>query len=312
MTEAATLQRTVHVNGIDISYTAEGAGPPLVMLHGATSTAREDWAAQRPLFRRAFRLYLPDARGHGATRWDAGQGLPKDLLVDDLLGFVDALGLQTFHVAGFSMGAMTALTFATRHAERLRTAIICGIDVQRQPRARVAARLMDPGRIDRHEPEWAARLEQRHAPVQGPGAWRRLLPAIAADVADQPLLTAEELRRARLPILLVYGDRDIFVPVDHAAALHRQLPEARLLVAPDCPHQVMVSQPALFSQVAGTFYRATERIARERAGASPGAPSPRLARGAAVLDPSPARLETDVPHGADRGAQGDGEWWDAW
>jgi pimeloyl-ACP methyl ester carboxylesterase len=318
VTQATTLQRTVHVNGIDISYTAEGAGPPLVMLHGATSTALEDWAAQRPLFRRAFRIYLPDARGHGATRWDAGQGLPKDLLVDDLLGFVDALGLQTFHLAGFSMGAMTALTFATRHAERLRTAIICGIDVQRQPRARVAARLMDPARIERHEPEWAARLEQRHGPVQGRGAWRRLLPAIAADVAAQPLLTPEQLRRARVPILLVYGDRDIFVPVDHAAALHRQLPDARLLVAPDCPHQVMVSQPALFNQVAGTFYRATERIARQRASTSPGARSSPVADGAAVLDPSLVQPDAEVSHPGDPrhtagdGTAGDGEWWDAW
>lgn len=313
MTEASTLQRTVHVNGVDISYTAEGAGPPLVMLHGATSTALEDWSAQRPLFRRAFRLYLVDARGHGGTKWEAQQGLDKDVLVEDLLGFVDALGLQTFHLCGFSMGAMTALTFATRHAERLRTAIICGIDVQRQPRARVAARLMDPERIERHEPEWAARLEQRHAPVQGAGAWKSLLRAIAADVANQPLLTPEGLRRARVPILLVYGDRDIFVPVDHAAALHRQLPDARLLVVPDCPHQVMVSQPALFNQAAGTFYRATERVARERAERGPHARLASNARGAAVLDPSVVETDAAEPHtGEGRGSANESEWWDAW
>ena len=43
------------------------------------------------------------------------------MLVDDVLAFVDALGLDTFHLLGFSMGAMTALQFATRHPERLRT-----------------------------------------------------------------------------------------------------------------------------------------------------------------------------------------------
>src|SRR5687768_4978930 len=178
------------------------------MLHGATSTSREDWAAQRPAFRKAFRLYLVDARGHAGTRWDVRDGFDRDMLVDDLLAFVDALNLRTFHVVGFSMGAMTALTFATRYPERLRTAIICGIDVVREPRASVARRLMDPERILNEEPEWAAQLERRHGPVQGEGAWKSLLPAIANDVATAQLLTPEELRRVWLPVLLAYGDRD--------------------------------------------------------------------------------------------------------
>jgi len=249
------------------------------MLHGATSTAEEDWSAQRPLFRKAFRIHLIDARGHGRTRWDVRNGFNRDMLVDDLLGFADALGLQTFHVVGFSMGAMTALTFATRYPERLRTAIICGIDIQREPRSSVARRLMDPERILREEPVWAAQLERRHV-AQGEGAWQRLLPAIVEDVAGQELLTFSELRRARLPVLLVYGDRDVFVPADHAVAIYRQLPDARLLIAPDSPHQVMVSQPALFNQAAANFYRSTEPVARQRAerGAHAG-------DGAALLDP---------------------------
>jgi pimeloyl-ACP methyl ester carboxylesterase len=61
-------------NGIEIDYHAEGAGPPVVLLHGATSSGLEDWSAQRPLFRRAFRLYIPDARGHAGTRWDVADG----------------------------------------------------------------------------------------------------------------------------------------------------------------------------------------------------------------------------------------------
>jgi pimeloyl-ACP methyl ester carboxylesterase len=278
----------VHANGIDISYTVEGAGPPLVMLHGATSTAAEDWAAQRPLFRKAFRLYLVDARGHGGTKWDVRDGFSRDVLVEDLLAFVDALGLRTFHVVGFSMGAMTALTFATRHPQRLRTAIIAGIDVVREPRTSVARRLMDPERILREEPEWAAQLERRHSPVQGPGAWQRLLPAIVEDVATTPLLAPEELRRIRLPVLLTYGDRDVFVPADHAVAIHRQLPDSRLLIAPDSPHQVMVSQPALFNLAAANFYRSTERVARQRAATSKQEPQTGVAAGdgASLYDPS--------------------------
>jgi pimeloyl-ACP methyl ester carboxylesterase len=282
---------TVTANGIAINYTVDGAGPPMVMLHGATSAPLEDWAAQRPAFRRAFHLYLPDARGHAGTRWDAREGFTRDVLVDDLLGFVDGLGLSTFHLVGFSMGAMTALTFATRYPERLRTAMICGIDIEREPRARVAQRLMDPERILREEPEWAEELERRHGPVQGPGAWQHLLRAIAADVATQPLLTPEELRRARLPIQLVYGDRDVFVPADHAVAIYRQLPDARLLIAPNSPHQVMVSQPNLFNQAAAAFYRSTEQVARRRAGVTEHATDETAATGAAVLNPVAAQSD---------------------
>jgi pimeloyl-ACP methyl ester carboxylesterase len=274
----------VEANGIAINYTVEGAGPPLVMLHGASSSALEDWAAQRPLFRQAFRLYLVDARGHAGTRYDVREGFNRDMLVDDLLAFADALNLRTFHLLGFSMGAMTALVFASRYPERLRTVVICGIDVQREPRASVARRLMDPARIESEEPEWAAQLERRHAPVQGEGAWKRLMPAIAHDVATQPLLTHADLRRVRMPTLLVYGDRDVFVPVDHAAAIYRQLPDARLFIAPDSPHQVMVGQPSLFNQACAGFYRATQDVARRRA--ERGAPES-VARGdgAALLDP---------------------------
>jgi pimeloyl-ACP methyl ester carboxylesterase len=255
----------IRANGIDIHYIVEGAGPPLVMLHGATSSAAEDWAAQRPLFRKAFRIHLVDARGHAGTKWDVRDGFNRDMLIDDLLGFADALGLDTFHVVGFSMGGMTALAFATRHPERLRTAIISGIDTQREPRTRVAARLMNPERILRDEPEWAAQLERRHGPVQGRGGWQRLLPAIVADVAGATLPTYAQLRNVRLPVLLVYGDRDVFVPAEHAVTLHRQLPDSRLLIAPDSPHQVMVAQPALFNTAAAAFYRSTEKVARRRA-----------------------------------------------
>jgi pimeloyl-ACP methyl ester carboxylesterase len=262
---------TIRANGIDIAYLAEGAGPPIVLLHGATSSAETDWGAQRPAMRRVFRLHMPDARGHGGTRWDAADGWSAEMLVDDLAAFADALELPTFHLLGFSMGAHTALRYATRHPERLRTLLISGIDVQRQPRLNVARYLMDPERIDRSDPGWAAALERRHGPVQGPGAWRRLLSAIAADVAKQPLITPEELRRVTMPALHICGDRDVFVPTDHAVALHRQLPDGRLCIVPDCDHQVMSSRPSIFNEVAATFYRTTAAEARARAegGASP-------------------------------------------
>lgn len=274
----------LEANGLRIHYLVEGAGPPLVMLHGATSSGAEDWSAQRPAFRQAFRLFIPDARSHAGTRWDVADGFDTELLTADLAAFVDALELRTFHLVGFSMGAMTALTYATRHPERLRTLLISGIDLERQPRTAVAARLMDPDRVDREEPAWAAQLERRHGPVQGPGAWRALLRALARDVGEQPLLTPAQVRSVRVPTLLAYGDRDVFCPPDHAVALYRSLPDARLFMAPNCDHQVMVSRPGLFNEAAGGFFRDTAREATARAAGGPasGDPTTRSARRAPV------------------------------
>ncbi len=143
---------SVRANGLDIGYDVTGAGPPLVLLHGATSSAAEDFAAQIPSMSKAFRLYMPDARGHGRTRWDAADGFSQAWLAADLAAFVDAVGLTTFHLLGFSMGAMTAMGYAARDSSRLRTLVIVGITPQREPRATIARRLMDPERIMRDDP----------------------------------------------------------------------------------------------------------------------------------------------------------------
>jgi pimeloyl-ACP methyl ester carboxylesterase len=256
---------TVRANGLDIAYEVRGAGPPLVALHGATSLGLEDYAAQLPLMSKAFLVHLPYARGHGHTRWDAADGFQYDWLVADLVAFVDALGLDSFHLLGFSMGAMTALQFGTRFPERLRTLIVVGITVQREPRASVGRRLMDPARIVERDPAFAATLSRRHDAGQGVGAWQRLLPAIAGDIATQPLLTPAELHRIDCPTMVVCGDRDPFVPPEHAAALHRQLPGGRLFVAPDCGHEVPSRRPGMFNEAVSAFYRATEAEARTRA-----------------------------------------------
>jgi len=256
---------TIAANGLDIAYEVHGAGPPLVLLHGATSLGAEDFAAQLPLFSRAFRLYVPDARGHGATRWDTANGFRYDWLVDDLGAFVDGVGLETFHAVGFSMGAMTALQYAVRHQERLRTITIVGITTEREPRASVLRHLTDPDRVDRDDPAWAALLGRRHDAGQGVGAWRRLLPAIAADVARQPLLTPRDLHRIDAPGLVVCGDRDPFVPVGHADGIRRQVRDGRLFVVPDCGHEVMSRRPGLFNEALSGFFRSTEAVARQRA-----------------------------------------------
>jgi pimeloyl-ACP methyl ester carboxylesterase len=124
---------------------------------------------------------------------------------------------------------------------------------------------MDPERILAHEPGFAATLARRHDAGQGVGAWQRLLPAIAADIAAQPLLTPAELHGIDCPAMVVCGDRDPFVPPEHAAGLARQLPNGQLFVVPDCGHEVTARRPGLFNEATSGFYRSTKDEARRRA-----------------------------------------------
>ena len=263
---------TIRANGLEIAYEEIGSGPPLVLLHGAATTGRATYAAQIPALTQGFRLYLPDARGHGRTRWDAAEGFEAGWLVDDLEAFVDGLGLATFHLIGYSMGAMTALGFAARAPDRLRTLSVIGITAAREPRAAVGRRLMDPERIARDDPAWAAEMALTIDADQGPGAWRRLLPAIAADIDRQRLLTPAELRSISAPTLVAVGDRDPLVPVGQAWELSRQVRDGRLFVAPDSGHDVLARRAALALEALRGFYRSTESIAKARAEALPEVP----------------------------------------
>lgn len=254
---------TIDANGLSMAYAVQGEGPPLILLHGATGSGASHFASLLPVVARPFRVYAPDARGHGGTRWDAADGFAAADLVADLAAFAHALGLDTFHLLGYSMGALTALRFAARSPGRLRSLAIVSLAPEREPRLSVGRRLMDPERIERDDPAWARELAARHEAVQGPGAWRRLLLAIAADIANQPLLTPAELRAIDVPTLVVVGDRDPFVPVDQAAGLARQVRDGRLLVLPGVGHDAIFGARPVLHAALTEFHSFAERSTTE-------------------------------------------------
>ena len=94
-----------------------------------------------------------------------------------------------------------------------------------------------------------------------------LLPTIKAIESGKPIALANK------ETLVVAGDRDPFVPVDHAWGLRRQLPDARLFIAPECGHEVMLCKPALFNEALAGFYRSTAAVATRRAQAGSESPA---------------------------------------
>jgi pimeloyl-ACP methyl ester carboxylesterase len=251
----------IEADGLLVHYETEGQGPPLLMLHGATSMGTHDWGAQRPILRTQRTLYMPDARSHGRTVWDAERGWSASRLVDDALAFADALDLDRFHLMGLSMGARTALELATRQPDRVLSLLAIGVAVEPEPAASVARRRLDPAAMERDDPVWISELVKRHDNYQGAGSWRRLAAAIRDDTAQLKTFTPDELHRLQMPVLLAFGDRDPWVPLEQAVRLKRQLPQASLLLVPDCGHVVEAERPSIFNPAMSLFLRRSERAA---------------------------------------------------
>lgn len=107
----------VEANGVSTRYRRAGSGPPLVLAHGLTDSAR-CWARIADDLARDHDVVAYDARGHGRSSLPTGPRAVTDM-ADDLLALIAALGLERPAVLGHSMGANTAAMAAGRGPEAI-------------------------------------------------------------------------------------------------------------------------------------------------------------------------------------------------
>ena len=267
-TAAIAAQRgakTVTANGIDIVYVEAGDGPPLVLLHGALASTGPAWAGSTnayvdhlPTLAKHFRVIAPDTRGSGATAHPGGAA-GFDVLADDVIALVEALGLDRPLIVGFSEGGATANPCCA-HATRPRSRA-------REPRwVRLLRRRHMPQQIDNGfrplfggrpgataaDPDAAERALQAIPPMaatfatmqadydaaQGEGHWRTYL----AQFFDRTIAgvgrTTDDFAVLTMPTWLLVGDRDMFCPVEVAAAAYRALPAGELAILPNTAHDI--------------------------------------------------------------------------
>ena len=248
--EPKERHQQVETNGVTLSVSELGDGPPIVLLHGLTATRWYVVLGSKLLARHGFRLVSYDARGHGESSPapDPGAYEYRDL-VEDLCALVDRTSSDKVVLAGNSMGAHTAMAYALQFPERV--AALVQITPSYHGRAREGEdelgrwrRLADglerggvEGFMKAYEPTVPERWRETVCKVTRQRLERHRDPRALADaVRVVPRSLAfegmEELDAMAVPTLVV-GSRDEADP-GHPLAVAEEyaerLPEAELVV----------------------------------------------------------------------------------
>jgi pimeloyl-ACP methyl ester carboxylesterase len=107
------------INGTRIHYDCQGSGEPLVLIPFLTAD-HACFAFQLPAYAEHFTCYPVDLRGSGATaRGDAGCTMAQ--FVEDVAAFIDSIGAERAHLAGYSLGGAVAMSFAAAYPQKVRS-----------------------------------------------------------------------------------------------------------------------------------------------------------------------------------------------
>jgi pimeloyl-ACP methyl ester carboxylesterase len=229
---------------------AMGEGPPVVLCHGITATRRQVLHGSKALPRAGYEAIAYDARGHGQSDpAPVGEGYGYPQLVGDLERIVaERVGERRFLLAGHSMGAHTAVSYALRHPERLAGLVVIGPTyigtIAPESLAYwdgLAAALETDGidgfvaYIDRQQgsdPRWRDSVlrftRERLLAQEHLGA---LVEALREVPRSRPFESLDDLRQLEVPALVVASndDADPGHPYAAAAAYAESLPQGRLI-----------------------------------------------------------------------------------
>lgn len=241
------------MSAVEVAYTASGPqDAPVVVLSNSLGAARGMWDPQVPGLAERFRVVTYDARGHGDSPAPAGPYTLDDL-VDDLVALLDEVGAERAHVAGLSLGGMTAMRLAVREPKRLdRLALLCTsarpdpqpfLDRAAAVRSggtaplapTVAARWLTPEYAADH-PDLVAKLEAMIAGADDEGYANCAEVVASVDLVD-------DLARVTAPTLVVAGEQDLALPPTHQQLIADSIPGAELITVSPGAHLANLEQP---------------------------------------------------------------------
>jgi pimeloyl-ACP methyl ester carboxylesterase len=254
-------------SGVEIAYRRVGAGPPLVLLHGAGADGRI-WQPQITALADEFTVVAWDEPGAGRSS-DPSERFALADYAHCLAALIETLELGPAHVAGLSWGGTVAQELYRHHPELVATLILADTYAGWKgslPTAEVEARVAGARRM------LAAPRAEFDPTLPGlfaggpPAEFASLLDEIAADVRPESLgrqlsvmASADQrdvLPRIAVPTLLIWGERDARSPLNVAHRLEEAIPDTTLVVIADCGHVSNLERPAEFDEAVRDFCRA--------------------------------------------------------
>ena len=244
------------VNGLHLYYETEGAGRPLVLLHGGLGSGSM-FGPVRTALAKGRKVIAPDLQGHGRTA-DIDRPWHPKAAAGDIIALIEHLGLGATDVVGYSLGSATALWVAILRPDLVRKVVAVSTVIRRDafyPDILTQQANVNAGAVEmmKGTPIYAdyARVAPR---VEDFG---RLLDKIGAFMA-QPLDFSKDVATITAPVLVVQGDSDI-VPPSHAVEIFgllgggkrdggwmgENVPKSRLAIIPGVTHYAICSDPRL-------------------------------------------------------------------
>lgn len=256
----------VESNGATFNVRIDGDMGPWVMLSHGLATDMSMWDELAGALKSRYRVVRYDARGHGGTAPTEGD-YTLDQLTADAAGILDALGIETAHFAGLSMGGMIAQGLMLDYPDRVSSAVIAdsrhtttaefteawlsraeavrkgGIEavvastVERWSSAGLAQR--DPGVV--------SRMERMIRNTTGAG-YRGCAAALAR------LNYGPRLGEITTPALVICGDEDHGAPPENSRQMHAMIKGSRFLVVEQAGHISNIEKPAIFNGAVASLF----------------------------------------------------------
>jgi pimeloyl-ACP methyl ester carboxylesterase len=272
------------LHGHRVLYRSAGSGPVLVLVHGITSTSAT-WANVLPYLAERFTVIAPDLLGHGESakpRGDYSLGAYASGIRDLLI----ALGHDRATFIGHSLGGGVAMQLAYQFPEHCERLVLVssgglgrGISALLRAASLPGSELVLPLLVNDHVlgvGQLVGRLLRRvglrvHTDVEevlrghaslSDGETRSAFLHTLRTIVDpwgQRVDASDRLYLARaIPFLIVWGEHDPIIPVEHARSAHRLVPGSRLELFPTAGHFPHIDDPLRFVRVLVDFIETTE------------------------------------------------------
>ena len=223
----------------------------ILLLHGNCESSVA-WFGWVPHLARRYRVVRPDRRGFGAsTPMPADFPWTLDIVIDDHVRLMDALGIERFHLVGCKWGGTLARAFAARRPDRVRTLTVAGTPQASRPGGEVIPALVKEFQ-ERGLKDWATRTMGMRLgsdfPPEGVEHWIDFMSRTAASsmIGFQRINYVDissEMPNIKCPTLVITTEGSGLASVEENRAWQERIPDSKLLVLPGDSYHVALTSP---------------------------------------------------------------------